>query len=374
MTRHRQICPAEKKWRLFRAWTGRHPLWCAWQVTYRCNFRCRFCNYWALNASAADEPTVAAYAEGARKLLGLIDRIDTKYQDRRYEFMLRPLEHGKKSRFFRDHLMNQATSGQSSSLMNHLIKLLTGRVEPRSNLTIIDLSGLPFEIVDITVAVLTRLLFDLNFWTPANQRHPMVLVYEEAHNYVPRVERGTSFAKSAVERVAKEGRKYGVSAMFVSQRPSELSETVLSQCNSFVAMRLSNPEDQNYIAKVVSDHFTGLIQMLPVLRPGEAFVIGDSVIMPMRTLVDLPSPTPQSGDVDFFRLWAQSTPDYDIDEIIGHWRRQNREYIREQSHDEGLPEAPSAEQPGSPPPERKPLRSPSLAALRGRAPSQRLAR
>jgi len=171
----------------------------------------------------------------------------------------------------------------------------------------------------------------------------MLLAYEEAHNYVAREERGTSFARTAVERVAKEGRKYGVSAMLISQRPAELSETVLAQCNSFVAMRLSNPEDQGYVAKVVSDHFTGLIQMLPVLRPGEAFVIGDSVIMPMRTLVDLPRPAPQSGNIDFLGLWADSTPDYDIDEIIDHWRRQDRQHVNELSEQHVTRRDPKAE-------------------------------
>ncbi len=266
------------------------------------------------------------------KLLGLIDRIDTMFGDRRYEFMLKPFKHGMNSRYFRDELEQCDSAGKSSNLMNHLIKLLTGRVEPRSNLAIIDLSGIPFEIIDITVAVLTRLLFDLNFWTPPDQRHPMLLVFEEAHNYVPRVPRATNFAKTAVERVAKEGRKYGISAMIISQRPSELSETVLAQCNSFVVMRLSNPEDQDYIAKVVSDHFIGLLQMLPILRPGEAFIIGDSVIMPMRTLVDPPNPFPASDNLDFFKLWSGSTPDYSIDDIIQHWRRQDRLTTDEDHH------------------------------------------
>lgn len=262
------------------------------------------------------------------KLLGLIDQIDTKFNDRRYQFMLRPIEHGLNSPYFHDQLTAAETEGQTSSLMNHLIHLLTGRVQPRSNLTIIDLSGIPFEIVDITVAVLTRLLFDLNFWTPSDQRHPMLLVFEEAHNYIPRLDRGgTRFAKAAVERVAKEGRKYGVSAMIISQRPSELSETVLSQCNSFIAMRLSNPEDQTYVSKVVSDHFTSLINMLPILRPGEAFVIGDSVIMPMRTLVDIAKPTPESADLDFFKLWSFAPADYNVNQIIEHWRRQDRQAV-----------------------------------------------
>lgn len=261
------------------------------------------------------------------KLIGFIDQIDTKFQDRRYRFLLNPIEHGKNSRYFKQYLQTVNTLEQTSSLMNHLIRLLTGRIEPRSNLTIIDMSGIPFEIVDITVAVLTRLMFELNFWTPSAQRHPILLCYEEAHNYIPRVDTGKHFAKTAVERIAKEGRKYGVSAMIISQRPSELSETVLSQCNSFIVMRLSNPEDQKYVSKVVGDHFSGVIQMLPVLRPGEAFVIGDSVIMPMRTLVSIPNPRPQSANLDFFKSWASGTPEYNLDAIIEHWRRQDRQKL-----------------------------------------------
>lgn len=261
------------------------------------------------------------------KLLGFIDQIDTKYNDRRYEFLLNPLAHGLKSRFFRDELSNASGSAKTSRLMNHLIRLLTGRLEPRSNLTIVDLSGIPFEIVDVTVAVLTRLMFDLNFWTPAVQRHPSLLVFEEAHNYIPRTEQGRSFAKKAVERVAKEGRKYGVSAMVVSQRPSELSETVLAQCNSFIVMRLSNPEDQKYVTKVVGDHFAGVIQLLPVLRPGEAFVIGDSVLMPMRTNVAMPSPPPLSANLDFFSAWSAGTSEFDLDDVIDHWQRQDRRLL-----------------------------------------------
>ena len=280
------------------------------------------------------------------KLIGLIDLIDTKFNDRRYEFLLKPVEHGLQSRFFRKYLSPVEDGSQTSGLMNHLIKLLTGRVTPRSNLTIIDLSGIPFEIIDITVAVLTRLMFDLNFWTPAKQRHPTLLVYEEAHNYIPRTERGRGFAKTAVERVAKEGRKYGVSAMVISQRPAELSETVLSQCNSFVLMRLSNPEDQRYAAKIVGDHFAGVIQMLPTLRPGEAFVLGDGVVMPMRTLVTMPDPPPQSGDMDVFRHWASEGTEHDVDETIAHWRRQDRQHLDRESDDT----PPEPAQPSPPPP------------------------
>lgn len=303
------------------------------------------------------------------KLLGLIDRIDTMYHDRRYEFFLKPIEHGLKSRYFRDQIDGKEGAVQRSNLMNHLIRLLTGRFEPRSNLTIVDLSGIPFEIIDITVAVLTRLLFELNFWTPSEQRHPTLLVFEEAHNYVPRHEPERHFAKTAVERVAKEGRKYGVSAMVVSQRPAELSETVLSQCNSFVVMRISNPDDQHYVSRVVGDHFAGVIDMLPILRPGEAFVIGDSVLMPMRILVTLPQPTPRSADMDFFKHWTQPSTDCDLDEVIEHWRRQDRQRIGDIG-DEPLPEpvepepAETAKQPPAKPSVPKRGKIPTLGGRR----------
>lgn len=307
------------------------------------------------------------------KLLGFIDQLDTKFNDRRYQFMLNPLEHGLKSKYFRDHIKDSTGPEQTSNLMNHLIKLLTGRVEPRSNLTIIDLSGIPFEIVDITVAVLTRLLFEMNFWTPAAQRHPTLLVFEEAHNYIPRRTQSTSFAKRAVERVAKEGRKYGVSAMIISQRPSELSETVLSQCNSFVVMRMSNPDDQHYVSRVVGDHFAGVLEMLPVLRPGEAFVIGDCVLMPMRTLVQIPDPKPQSGDMDFFKLWASPVMDYNLDDIIDHWRRQDRSDLDPTELDPVLPAEQRDAQPAQPvrPSIRKPIHGVPAGVLPGGNPFKR---
>jgi len=261
------------------------------------------------------------------KLIGFIDQIDTRLADRRYEFLLRPIEHAADSPYFKNQLNADNTAGQMSQVMHHLIRLLTGRVQPRSNLTIIDLSGIPFDVVDVTVAVITRLLFDLNFWTPAHRRQPILLAYEEAHNYIPRDSATSSFARTAVERVAKEGRKYGVAAMVISQRPSELSETVLAQCNSMVVMRLNNPDDQAYVARVVSDYFASLIDILPIMRPGEGFIIGDCVLMPLRTLIDLPERTPRSGDVDFFGAWSGDGADSDIDEIVDHWWRQDRQIL-----------------------------------------------
>jgi DNA helicase HerA-like ATPase len=150
-------------------------------------------------------------------------------------------------------------------------------------------------------------------------------VFEEAHNYLPRVNHGQQmFARDAVEKVAKEGRKYGVSAMIVTQRPSEISETILSQCNSMILMRMNNPDDQDYVARVVSDQFRSLISLLPSMKPGEGLVIGDSVLMPMRTLIDMPPRLPRSGDVDFFKLWSTGTAGGDVDQIVELWWRQDR--------------------------------------------------
>ncbi len=262
------------------------------------------------------------------RLLGLVNQIETRLNDRRYDFLLRPREQALRNPELVAHLNPETSPGEASKSLGAIIRQFLGRLDTRKNLTIIDLSGLPFDVVDITVATITRTLFDFNFWAPVEQRQPFVLVYEEAHNYLPRKDRGTSmFARDAVEKVAKEGRKYGVSAMIVTQRPSEISETILSQCNSMVLMRMNNPDDQDYVGRVVSDQFRSLIGLLPSMRPGEGFVIGDSVMMPMRTLIDLPPRLPRSSDVDFFRLWSQGTSDGDVEQIVDRWWRQDRDAL-----------------------------------------------
>ncbi len=260
-----------------------------------------------------------------QKLTGLIDQIEHKYNDKRYDFLLHPVEHAKKSKLFSGlfpQIMEERTDW--SEMIVWLIKMLTGDLEPRKNLTIVDLSGIPFDIIDLTIGLITRLIFDYNFYTPVNFRRPIVMVFEEAHTYIPDNEIRNSFARVSVERVAKEGRKYGVSAIVVSQRPSELSRTVLSQCNNMIVLRMNNPEDQHYITKVVSDQFANLIQMLPILSPGEAFVLGDSVPMPLRTLITPPERRPASNNVDFVEAWSKSQPPELLDQTITRWLKQER--------------------------------------------------
>lgn len=259
------------------------------------------------------------------RLLGLVNQIESRLSDRRYDFLLRPFEQAKRNPELATALSPDAGPFALSRSLSAVIRQMLGRGSQRKNLVIVDLSGLPFDVVDITVAVITRTLFDFNFWSPPEVRQPFVLCFEEAHNYLPRVDRADKmFARDAVEKVAKEGRKYGVTAMVVTQRPSELSETILSQCNSMVLMRMNNPDDQNYVARVVSDQFRSLISLLPSLKPGEGFVIGDSVLMPMRTLIDMPPRLPRSGDVDFFGKWSTGGTCGDVEQILERWWRQER--------------------------------------------------
>lgn len=289
------------------------------------------------------------------KLLGLINQLETKMNDRRYDFLLHPIEQAQRNPGLCERIKAGMTPRELSSSVAWVIRQMLGQLDQRKNLTIVDLSGLPFEMVDITVAVLTRTLFDYNFWSPAEVRQPVLLCFEEAHNYLFREPRGRStFARDAVEKVAKEGRKYGVSAMIVSQRPSEISETILSQCNSMVLMRMNNPDDQEYAARVVSDQFRDLISLLPSMRPGEAFIIGDAVMMPMRTLIDLPPKLPSSADMDFFGRWSAGCGEANTEQIIDRWWRQDRSALnanrRAANEDGDSPPPAAAGRESQPPP------------------------
>ena len=164
--------------------------------------------------------------------------------------------------------------------------------EEKTNVTIIDLSSVPFEVLSITVSLISRLIFEYGYYYKRyrcnidkdeniNNDIPFLLVYEEAHKYVPKSEL-TKYRSSqkAIERIAKEGRKYGITLMLASQRPSEISETIFSQCNNFIAMRLTNPNDQGYVKRLLPDTLGNLIEKLPSLSAGEALLIGEAIVMP----------------------------------------------------------------------------------------------
>lgn len=252
-------------------------------------------------------------AKGPRQgpLYGVFDRFlirfDSRINDPRFRFMFAPTSYS-----------NNASLAQ---LLREYLSIDTGK-----RMTVVDLSGIPFEAVGVVVSVICRVVYEFNFWNPNRTEFPVLMVFEEAHNYIPnRPEAKFSAARSAVERLAKEGRKYGIGITVVSQRPNELSETVISQCNTFIAMRLTNPEDQNYVRRLVPDSLAGLMDVLPSLRTGEALILGDSVVMPTRVLIDFPNPEPKSGDVKFAEHWSKGIKDMDVDRIVKRWRARSKD-------------------------------------------------
>ena len=231
-------------------------------------------------------------------------RLESKIQDRRYEFLFKPKKY------------------KSSDTFGELLTKLFG-IDTGKRITIIDLSRVPFDVINVLVSLLGRIIFDFNLWNAARQNFPVLIVFEEAHTYLSTLSKSKAAMKT-VERIAKEGRKYGVSCMIVSQRPAEISETITAQCNNFIAMRLLNPNDQNYVRKLVPDSLANLIDILPTLQQGEAFVIGDAVAIPTRVLFDMPSPTPASGDIKFFHKWQKKEADTNVADVVNNWWKQIR--------------------------------------------------
>ena len=198
--------------------------------------------------------------------------------------------------------------------------------EKDANVTIVDLSGIPFEVLSITVSLISRAIFEFGYYykkllqDKTNCETPILLLYEEAHKYVPRSDLVRYRAsKTAIERIAKEGRKYGITLGIVSQRPSEISETIFSQCNNFVAMRLTNPDDQNYVKKLLPDTVGDLTTYLPSLQSGEAIIIGESIVLPSVVKIDFPTNEPASSDIKYLDLWREQWKNVNFNEITKQW-------------------------------------------------------
>ena len=201
-----------------------------------------------------------------------ISRIRNKIMDKRFDFL------------FGDKSVNSSLEAILTSLIGYTAK-------NESNVTIIDLSGVPFEVLSITVSLISRMLFECSYYLKQiNGKDcvaPLLLVYEEAHKYVPKMKDAKyNSSRIAIERIAKEGRKYGITLAIVSQRPSEISETIFSQCSNFVVMRLTNPQDQNYVQRLLPDNIGNVTNSLPSLGSGHAIIIGDSIIMPSLVKIE----------------------------------------------------------------------------------------
>jgi DNA helicase HerA-like ATPase len=224
-------------------------------------------------------------------------RLESRRADRRLNFLLAPEK-------------DDQTEFKTVDL-KELMERITGYGQDQTNVTILDLSGIPFEVLSIVVSLVSRLIFSFAFHLRRNRKTderelPFLVVYEEAHNYVPQ-RQGAKFGSvtRSIERIAKEGRKYGVSLMVVSQRPAEISESIFSQCNNFVAMRLTNPTDQQYVKRLLPDNLAAITQALPTLERREAIVIGDAVNVPSLVAIDEISDVPKSQDVKIHTEWQK---------------------------------------------------------------------
>lgn len=242
-------------------------------------------------------------AEGLAPYLRLKSRLTTLRSDHRFSFMFG-------SRLIRDNM---------NAILGRLFRMpVNGKP-----VTIVDLSGVPSEVLNVVVSLLSRMTFDLGFLSDG--KLPIMLVCEEAHRYAPQNPKlGFGPTTRSLSRIAKEGRKYGVSLCVVTQRPSELAPDILSQCNTVFALRLSNHLDQACITSALADSSRGLLDSLPALGNAEAILIGEGISVPVRVqMARLPEEKrPRSGSASFATAWRedQSSTEF-INEIIARWRR-----------------------------------------------------
>jgi len=200
----------------------------------------------------------------------------------------------------------------------------------QTTVQIVDLSGVPNEVAGVASAAIARIVFQLKVWQTEAERQnsPVLLVCEEAHRYVPnRGEAQYEAAQSAIRRIAKEGRKYGVGLILVSQRPSEVEATVLSQCNSWIVLRITNDTDREHVRSVLPDSMSGLTKMLSGLRRQEAIFVGQAATLPTRVLIRSLSDEqlPRSNDVDFDKGWQQKAMTIkQISAVAAKWRYQRK--------------------------------------------------
>lgn len=220
----------------------------------------------------------------------------SRLRDSRYDFLFNPVGY--------------TTADSDKDLHN----LLAEWIGSDKKLTILDLSGVPFEVLDITIGLITRFIYDSMFWgrneNYTGKQRPLLLAYEEAHTYLGKSDK-SNYSKNAVEKVFKEGRKFGVGALVISQRPSELSETILAQIGTFIALRLTNSGDQSIVKSSAPDNLSSLMDLLPSLRIGEAIIAGEAIKIPSRVRLKLNQPRPTSDDPKLVESWNKKHPHHE---------------------------------------------------------------
>lgn len=254
-------------------------------------------------------PFLNRNAAGVRRQLNLLR---SRLLDRRYDFLLRPGP------------WEPDLDGKVKRDLDGLVCDWLGSSKP---ITILDLSGVPSAVLERLVGSILKVVYESLFWSREKSEggieRPLLIVMEEAHRYLSGKQSG--LALEVVQRIAKEGRKYGVGAMVVSQRPSEVDETILSQCGTFFALRLSNPGDRDRVKGTLPDALVTLLDVLPVLRTGEAIIMGESAKLPMRCRITLPQEDlrPRSTDPEVSEKWALPRRTEGYDRVVASWRAQS---------------------------------------------------
>lgn len=260
--------------------------------------------------SGANNRTVKGEWEG--KLTRFISRLETKIMDKRYGFLFQPNSNTLKYDW-----------------LSKLLCQMIGTNDGRKGIKIIDFSEVPSDVLPIVTGIISRLLFDVQIWMNEEKRSPVAILCDEAHLYLPVQDNAVNVQKLALgnfERIAKEGRKYGISLVVISQRPSDVSKTILSQCNNFLVLRLSNDRDKAVIRNLLPDALKGILDQLSLLDIGEAIALGDAILLPSRIKLKIPQLKPISATKNFWIEWENKKADNDaIIEAVENMRRQTKE-------------------------------------------------
>lgn len=271
-----------------------------------------------------EEKTGETYKSGAKqgqektkqgqyygKLTNLITRLQTKMDDKKYGFVF---------------------NEQYTQDSRYLNKFISEIMERNQHIKVIDLSEIPSDMLPTVIGIITRLVYDIQFWmTPkkSETRHPLAFICDEAHLYMPRdTTKLKAVEKKSLEifeKISKEGRKYGVSLIVVSQRPAELNATIISQCNNIIALKIVNDRDKAAVATMLTDSLVGLVETLPNLDVGECLVIGDAIKLPTKIILDKPKEEPKSATIDFWDRWTDGQKTvFDIEKAIRSMIKQSR--------------------------------------------------
>ena len=256
----------------------------------------------------------------AKGILNFLDSIRSRLKDSRYDFVFQP---------------GNYTPDLDGNVKVDLAELLISWIGNKKPITILDISDVPSEIMMTIAGTLLNITYEALFWgqeVPIGGRgQPLLIVLEEAHNYLRSGEH--SIASRTVQRISKEGRKYGVGILLVTQRPSELDETVLSQCGTIIALRMNNTRDRSYVAAAIQDELRSIVDLLPSLRTGECIVSGEGVSIPSRVQFYKLSSAPKSADPEVTKEWSKDYPvnDEDYKHLVNMWR--NKKFKMEENID-----------------------------------------